>query len=130
MRFLSDNTASICPEMLEAISAANHGLAVAYGDDPWTERLDTALGEFFGTDVRAFVVTTGTAANSLALATLTPPRLEHTCAAKTALSQNEIATPSRIRASAAASPHLKSEILAVSKQATRPTRGAIATVPG
>jgi threonine aldolase len=73
MRFLSDNTASICPEMLEAISAANHGLAVAYGDDPWTERLDTALGEFFGTDVRAFVVTTGTAANSLALATLTPP---------------------------------------------------------
>ncbi len=73
MRFFSDNTASICPEILEAISAANRGLAVAYGDDPWTERLDAVLGEFFGTQVRAFVITTGTAANSLALATLTPP---------------------------------------------------------
>jgi threonine aldolase len=73
MRFFSDNTASICPEILEAISAANRDLVVAYGDDPWTERLDTVLGEYFGTQVRAFVVTTGTAANSLALATLTPP---------------------------------------------------------
>jgi threonine aldolase len=72
MRFCSDNTASVSAEILEAISAANRGLVVAYGDDPWTQRLDEALGEFFGTDVRAFAVTTGTAANSLALATLTP----------------------------------------------------------
>ena len=72
-RFFSDNTASVCPEILAAIAAANHDLAVAYGDDPWTQRLDEALGEFFGADVRAFAVATGTAANSLALATLTPP---------------------------------------------------------
>jgi threonine aldolase len=73
MRFFSDNTASISPQILEAIAAANRELVVAYGDDPWTQRLDQVLGEFFGTEVRAFVVTTGTAANSLALATLTPP---------------------------------------------------------
>jgi threonine aldolase len=73
MRFLSDNTASISPEILEAIAAANRGLTHAYGDDPWTSRLDEALGAFFGTEVRAFAVTTGTAANSLALATLSPP---------------------------------------------------------
>ncbi|MGH8326976.1 MAG: threonine aldolase family protein [Steroidobacteraceae bacterium] len=73
MRFLSDNTASVCREILEAITAANGGLAVAYGDDPWTQRLDGVLGEFFGTEVRAFAVATGTAANSLALATLAPP---------------------------------------------------------
>src|SRR5579872_7060555 len=73
MRFFSDNTASICPEILAAISAANRELAIAYGDDPWTERLDQVLGDFFGAEVRAFVVTTGTAANALALATLTPP---------------------------------------------------------
>jgi len=73
MRFFSDNTASVCPEILEAIHAANQELAVAYGDDPWTRRLDEVLGEFFGARVRAFVVATGTAANSLALATLTPP---------------------------------------------------------
>ena len=73
MRFFSDNTASICPEILEAIAAANRDLVVAYGDDPWTQRLDEVLGEFFGTEVRAFAVATGTAANSLALATVTPP---------------------------------------------------------
>lgn len=72
-RFFSDNTASVCPEILAAIAEANRDLAVAYGDDPWTLRLDEVLGEFFGTDVRAFVLATGTAANSLALATLSPP---------------------------------------------------------
>lgn len=72
-RFFSDNTASVCPEILEAIAAANHDLVVAYGDDPWTRRLDEVLGAFFGTEVRAFAVATGTAANSLALATLSPP---------------------------------------------------------
>jgi len=72
MRFCSDNAASVSAEILEAISAANRDHAVAYGDDPWTQRLDGVLGELFGTEVRAFVVTTGTAANSLALATVTP----------------------------------------------------------
>ena len=73
MRFLSDNTASAAPEILAAIAAANQGRAVAYGDDPWTQRLDETLGSFFGTQVRAFAVATGTAANSLSLATLSPP---------------------------------------------------------
>ena len=73
MRFLSDNTGSACPEILAAIQAANHGLARAYGDDEWTARLDGALGAFFGAEVRAFAVATGTAANALALATLSPP---------------------------------------------------------
>jgi threonine aldolase len=73
VRFYSDNTATACPEILAAISEANQGLAVAYGDDPWTQRLDAVLGAFFGAEVRAFAVATGTAANSLALATLSPP---------------------------------------------------------
>jgi threonine aldolase len=73
MRFCSDNTASVCPEILSALVAANRELAVPYGDDPWSGRLDEVLGGFFGTQVRAFAVATGTAANALALATLTPP---------------------------------------------------------
>ncbi len=73
MRFYSDNTATACPQILAAITEANHGLAVAYGDDPWTQRLDAVLGGFFGAEVRAFAVATGTAANSLSLATLCPP---------------------------------------------------------
>ncbi len=73
MRFLSDNTASACPEILAAMAAANHGRTRAYGADEWTTRLDRCFGDFFGTEVRAFAVTTGTAANALSLATLCPP---------------------------------------------------------
>lgn len=72
-RFYSDNTASICPEILAALSAANQGQVKAYGDDPWTERLDEVLSALFGASVRVFPVTTGTAANALSLATLSPP---------------------------------------------------------
>lgn len=73
MRFLSDNTATVSPEILAAIAQANTGHAAAYGDDPWTQRLDEVLAAFFGTSVRAFAVMTGTAANSLSLATFSPP---------------------------------------------------------
>jgi len=73
MRFYSDNTASICPEILAAIREANEGQAKAYGEDPWTQRLDAALGRLFDTPVQAFPVSTGTAANALSLATLSPP---------------------------------------------------------
>jgi threonine aldolase len=72
LRFFSDNTGTASPEILAALSDANHGLVSAYGNDPWTLRLDDCLGEYFGTQVRAFPVATGTAANSLSLATLTP----------------------------------------------------------
>ena len=73
MRFYSDNTATAAPEILAAIAEANHGHTIAYGDDPWTLRLDEVLSSFFGTRVRAFAVATGTAANSLSLASLSPP---------------------------------------------------------
>jgi threonine aldolase len=73
MRFLSDNTASASAEILEAIQTVNRGLEPAYGDDRWSQRLDRVFGEFFDAEVRVFAVTTGTAANALALATVTPP---------------------------------------------------------
>lgn len=73
MQFLSDNTSSACPEMLAALQAVNHGRVHSYGEDEWTSRLDRCLSDYFGTEVRAFAVATGTAANSLSLATLSPP---------------------------------------------------------
>jgi threonine aldolase len=94
MRFLSDNTASICPEILQAIEAANRELVVAYGDDPWTRRLDEVLGEFFGTRVRAFAVATGTAANALALATLAPPYGAIYCHPEAHIAVDECGAPS------------------------------------
>jgi len=73
MKFLSDNTAPATPEVLSAVQAANRGAARAYGDDDWSRHLDAAFSSYFARPVRAFPVSTGTAANSLALATLTPP---------------------------------------------------------
>jgi threonine aldolase len=73
MRFYSDNNATVCPELLAAIVEANAGPTRSYGDDRWTQALDDAFGSFFGTRVAVFPVTTGTAANALALATLVPP---------------------------------------------------------
>lgn len=72
MRFFSDNAAPAHPRVLEAIAAANR-LDTAYDGDEWSTRLDGAFSELFGTSVRAFWVTTGTAANCLALAALCPP---------------------------------------------------------
>jgi threonine aldolase len=73
MNFYSDNTAKAAPEVLAAIAAANQGPARAYGADGWSARLDAVFGRWFQRPVRVFPVATGTAANALALATLTPP---------------------------------------------------------
>jgi threonine aldolase len=72
MRFFSDNAAPAHPKVIEAIAAANR-LDTAYDGDEWSRRLDAAFSDLFGTEVRAFWVTTGTAANCLALAALCPP---------------------------------------------------------
>ena len=71
MRFFSDNAAPAHPKVIDAIVAANR-IDTAYDGDEWSRRLDGAFSELFGTEVRAFWVTTGTA-NCLALAALCPP---------------------------------------------------------
>ncbi len=68
--FSSDNTAAICPEAWAQLQAANEGGAVSYGDDRWTARVRDLVREIFETECEAFLVSNGTAANSLALAQL------------------------------------------------------------
>src|SRR5881275_1247507 len=72
MRFFSDYAAPVHPKVMEAIAAADR-VDTAYDGDQWSLRLDGAFSDLFGTEVRAFWVTTGTAANCLALAALCPP---------------------------------------------------------
>ena len=72
MRFFSDNAAAAHPAVLEAIVAANR-LDTAYDGDEWSLRLAGAFSDLFETQVKALWVTTGTAANCLALAALCPP---------------------------------------------------------
>ena len=72
MRFFSDNAAAAHPKVIEAIAAANR-MDTAYDGDEWSKRLDGVFSDLFETEVRALWVTTGTAANCLALAALCPP---------------------------------------------------------
>ncbi len=68
--FASDNYAGICPEAWEAMAKANRGYASSYGDDEWTLKACENIRELFETDCDVFFVFNGTAANSLALASL------------------------------------------------------------
>ena len=73
MDFRSDNTRGAAAEILSALSAANDGPRTPYGEDAQTQQVEAKLKEIFETDLAAFLVATGTAANSLGLAVLTPP---------------------------------------------------------
>jgi threonine aldolase len=72
MRFFSDNAASVNLSVLEAIARANH-VDTAYDGDALSQSLNAAFSTLFETEVKAFWISTGTAANALALATLCPP---------------------------------------------------------
>jgi threonine aldolase len=69
-QFASDNYAGICPEAWTAMEKANSGHAPAYGNDPWTQEAADLIREIFETRCEVFFVFNGTAANSLALASL------------------------------------------------------------
>jgi threonine aldolase len=73
MNFISDNTAGASAPVMAAIAAANDGTASAYGTDAWTGRVERLFAEIFEHEVAVFLVTSGTAANSLALASITRP---------------------------------------------------------
>jgi threonine aldolase len=72
-QFASDNYAGICPEALAAMAQANEGHEVSYGNDTWTAKASDLIREIFETKCEVFFVFNGTAANSLALASLCQP---------------------------------------------------------
>jgi threonine aldolase len=73
MNFASDNVYGVHPQILAALGEANAGTAPSYAGDDYSRKSEERLSEIFEKDVRAFLVTTGTAANGLALSALTPP---------------------------------------------------------
>lgn len=73
MNFASDNASGASDKVMAALAAANSGAAMPYGADRWTAQAEKALCDVFERDCAVFLVPTGTAANALALACLTPP---------------------------------------------------------
>jgi threonine aldolase len=71
--YLSDNAAGASPEVLAAVVAASSGQATPYGTDQLSRSVTERLGNLFEHAVDVFPVGTGSAANGIALASLTPP---------------------------------------------------------
>jgi threonine aldolase len=70
--FRSDNVAGVPPEVLAALADANRGAESSYGADAITGRVEARLTGLFEHELAFFPVATGSAANALALASLTP----------------------------------------------------------
>lgn len=68
--FASDNTAGMCPEARQALLEADQGHIPSYGNDEWTQKASDAIRALFNKPCEVFFVFNGTAANSLALASL------------------------------------------------------------
>lgn len=73
MDFRSDNVYGASPEILEAIARANAGTQTSYGFDDVTARVRDRMREIFECDLEIVPAITGTAANALAISSLTPP---------------------------------------------------------
>lgn len=93
MNFASDNHYGVHPRILEAMVEANAGSAPAYGGDDWTKKAEEQLSKIFEKEVRSFLVTTGTAANGLALSALTPPYGAVICHGEAHISVDECNSP-------------------------------------
>lgn len=74
MFFASDNTSGAAPEIMAALTAANAGYMRSYGTDPLMDlATDRIRKTFDAPEAAVYLVATGTAANALSLAVLTPP---------------------------------------------------------
>src|SRR5512136_720016 len=92
-QFASDNYAGVCPEAWAAMAEANAGHAPGYGDDAWTARAADLLRDLFETDCEVFFVFNGTAANSLALASMCQSYHSIVCAETAHVETDECGAP-------------------------------------
>ncbi len=94
--FASDNAATIHPEVLEAIVAANTGHAFSYGHDAYTQSIERRFEEVFGDGARTFLVFNGTGANVLCLRAACRPWHAVICSEWSHLHVDESAAPQAV----------------------------------
>jgi threonine aldolase len=94
--FASDNSAGVHPEVLAAIAAVNDGHALAYGHDPYTQRVEAEVAAQFGDRARAFFVFNGSAANVLSLRAACRPWQGAICADSAHVNVDECGAPESI----------------------------------
>jgi threonine aldolase len=93
--FASDNNAGVHPKIMEAITAANDGHVIAYGDDPYTARAVKLFREHLGRDVEVYFVFGGTGANVLGLKAGTESHHAIICAQTAHINVDECGAPEK-----------------------------------
>ena len=74
MFFASDNSGPVHPKVMDALTRANDGYAMPYGVEPLMDQVRQKVRDLFEAPKAAvYLVSTGTAANALILATLCAP---------------------------------------------------------
>ena len=97
--FASDNAAGVSPEVMDALAAANHGPALAYGQDPWTDDAVARIRELFDAPVEVLMCWGGTGANVVGLATLLQPWQSVLCTDSAHIGVDECGAPARFTGS-------------------------------
>lgn len=94
MYFASDNSGPVLPEVMQAITEANTGYAMAYGADDLMTGVTARIREVFeAPDAAVYLVATGTAANALALSVLTQPYETVFCSPTAHIHEDECNAP-------------------------------------
>jgi threonine aldolase len=93
--FASDNNSGVHPEIMFALSEANGGHVVAYGNDPFTEEAYKRFYQYFGDDIGIYFVFLGTAANVLGLGAVTQSYHSVICAETAHINEDECGAPEK-----------------------------------
>jgi threonine aldolase len=94
MHFASDNTGPAHPMVMEALVRANEGYAMPYGADAMMDEVRTRIRAVFeAPEAAVYLVATGTAANSILLATLCQPWQTIFCAPHAHIHEDECGCP-------------------------------------
>ena len=89
----SDNIAGACEAVVAEMIKATHGEVMPYGGDPLTAQVNALFAELFECEVEVFLVSTGTAANVLSLAAITPPWGSVLCHPESHIINDECSAP-------------------------------------
>ncbi len=93
--FASDNNSGVHPDILSALSNANAGHTIAYGDDIYTRAAKDTFKTTFGRGIEIFFVYNGTAANVLGLKSSTRSFNSTICAETAHINVDECAAPEK-----------------------------------
>ncbi len=94
MQFASDNSSGAHPAVMDALIRANNGFAPSYGADPAMDEVRQQIRDIFeAPEAAVYLVATGTAANSVALASVCPPWSAVYCHRHSHIMEDECGAP-------------------------------------